>query len=182
MWELFTYPSLIVLAGFMFVRTFGAGWDIVSNSLMVSFCFIACCVALRILLDSVIIMFRTELYMQGKQQDRLVVVNSNQHQFVVDKVVYDMEKVLARALMEFPENLTEEYWIKSGRWKSMGGTGRDQFVEILRGWEARGIIARRNPNVKNSPYFIPNRHILVRVAAGRYSPANNSPTAQNGKL
>lgn len=83
-----------------------------------------------------------------------------------DKVVIDIERIFARALMEFPDDLTENKWLDSGIWKSWGGAGRDQFTDVLKKWKAEGIIARRG-TAKNAKYYVVSKGRLARVAGGR---------------
>lgn len=81
-------------------------------------------------------------------------------------VQIDVEKALAVVLMQFPD-LTEKKWIKAGVWQSIGGSSPQQFRDILDKWYRAGVIAKKNPNAKNSPYRIARKADLARIAGGR---------------
>lgn len=175
LWHLAVIPSILIIIGYIPVRIFG--WDWSAAFWMVSFCLMANWIAIYILIEAAIDMYRSRAYDNQISPPRQpVTVNLNQtYPLTLRPVQIDVERMLATALMSFPDNLTYKYWIESGKWRSMNGRSYKQFQEILLRWEAAGIVARRNPNVNNSPYFVADRHGLARVAAGRYSPSNTSP-------
>jgi hypothetical protein len=92
-------------------------------------------------------------------------------------VQIDVERAFARVLMEFPNDMTEKTWIKRGRWQQIGGGGPEQFRNILHKWESAGIVSKRNPNVKNSAYFVSRKSALAQIAGGRLP----SPSRESGQ-
>ena len=95
-------------------------------------------------------------------------VNSMNSEYALSTVgiQINLEKSLAVVLMQFPD-LTEKKWIKAGTWQSLGGSSPGQFRDILYKWERAGVIAKKNPNAKNSPYRIARKAELARIAGGR---------------
>jgi len=169
LWHLATYPTILFLLGFIPVRIFGKDWDTVF--LLLSFCFIGNCVGIYILIDSAIDLYRARTFENQLFPPRQpVTVNApdlNQT-FALSSpsVQIDVEKALAVVLMQFPD-LTEKKWIKAGVWQSIGGSSPQQFRDILDKWYRAGVIAKKNPNAKNSPYRIARKADLARIAGGR---------------
>ena len=61
-------------------------------------------------------------------------------------------------------NLTESKWVKSGKF------GRDEFKEMLAHWESFGLIARKDPSRKNSPYIVKSIEGIRLIANGHPLP------------
>jgi len=174
LWHLVTYPlAIILLIGYLPLRILGLGWD--TKCLMLAMCIIGNWVAIYILIAAAIDMFRAQAYeMKVTPPERLVSVKNMNPEYALStvRVQVDVERAFARAVMEMwhgpmPINLTENYWIKKGHWQKLGGTSRDQFVDMLERWVRVGAIARRNPGAENSPYKVASKRLVAEIAGGR---------------
>jgi hypothetical protein len=148
---------------------------------MFSWCFVGNCSAVYYLIDAGIDLYRSQAFDNQIAPPRQpVTVNApdlnSTYGLSLPSVQIDVEKALAVVLMQFPD-LTEKKWIKAGVWQSIGGSSPQQFRDILDKWYRAGVIAKKNPNAKNSPYRIARKAELARIAGGR-SPAALSPTGQ----
>jgi hypothetical protein len=171
LWHLVTYPTAIIVIGYLPVRIFGLAWD--TKCLLVAMCVMGNWVAIYILTSAAVDMFRAQGYeAQVNPPRQPVTVNfpdlNPKFALSLRPVQIDVERAFARVLMEFPNDMTEKTWIKRGRWQQLGGTSREQFKGILDKWEAAGIVSKRNPNVINSPYFVSRKAGLAQIAGGRY--------------
>ena len=182
LWHLTAYPSAIFLIGFIPVRIFGKDWD--TFCLLLFSFFIGNCVAVYILIDSAVEMFRAQGYEAiVNPQRQPVTVNvpdlNPKYGLTLRPVQIDTTRLFARALLEFPDNLTETYWLKGhpSKWHTMHGVGRADFVECKKHLTRLGALELVNPNATNSPHKVASRRILAQIAGGR-SPVTHSPIGQ----
>jgi len=176
-WQMIFYPTLQVVLGLAIREQLGARWD--TAVVLLALIFFGSCTAIQILIQEATRMLQAQGYeaIVNPKRSPVTVAVPNLNQMTTDKVVIDVERMFARVLIEFPNDMTEKTWIKRGRWQQLGGGGPEQFRNILRKWEAAGIVSKRNPNVNNSPYFVSRKSALAQIAGGR-SPAPLSPTAK----
>jgi len=105
-------------------------------------------------------------------------VTVNLNQMTTSKVVVDTERMFCRALLEFGDDITEATWLR-GRWQSLGGVGRSDFIACKDRLTRLGGLARVNPAAKNSPHRVADRHILEHRAS-HPSPVLRFPTVTFG--
>lgn len=159
------YPTLQVMLGLAIREQLGARWD--TAVVLLALIFFGSCTAIQILIQEATRMLQAQAFDNQINPPRQpVTVLSNLNEMSTAGVRIDVEKALAVVLMQFPD-LTEKKWLKAGTWQSIGGSSPGQFKEILYKWERAGVIAKKNPNVKNSPYRIARKAELARIAGGR---------------
>lgn len=77
------------------------------------------------------------------------------------------EKMVARTIIEqrnhnFEINLTEEYWVKGGRFPE----SREKFAAMMRRWRYHGVIVKKS-SARNSTFIVADWQKLRGIASGR---------------